>query len=96
MLVLSGRYHIMSNASIVNNCIMYDYCEPGTTRYLGLEVSLADSGTGALAKLIPGQAPIFAKFFLHFYRFMLNYFIQVIRNYKNDKNTPLHFILNYA
>ena len=71
-------------------CLMYNYYEPGTTMYLGLVVSLADSRTGALAKLVPGQAPIFAKFFLHFYRFMLNYFIQVISNYKNDKNTPLN------
>ena len=50
-----------------------------------LVVSMSDYGTRRLG-LIPGWAHIYqCLFFFSFFVFMLNYFILVIWNYKNDK-----------
>ena len=40
ILILSGRYHIISNASLVNNCIIFDSCHPKHIK-LSIPYSLA-------------------------------------------------------
>ena len=43
ILVLSGRYHIISNASLVNNCIILTYCEVDMECYWTVNVTLTDA-----------------------------------------------------
>ena len=65
---------------------MYDNYEPQTTWPPSLVVSMSDYGKDGLES-IPGWAhilPCLFSFFF-FFVFMLNYFILVIWNYKNDK-----------
>ena len=78
------------NSETIYLFLMYDYYERLTTCPPGIVISVSDYGTEGLGS-IPGWAPILQCFF------MLNYFILVIWNYKNDKKmTSLCFILNYA
>ena len=79
------------NAVIVNLFYIYDYCDPRATWLPSLVVSLSVYRTGRLES-IPWWAHIYSwPFFLFFFSvfFILNYFIIVIYNYKNDKKSFL-------
>ena len=77
--------YALDNSEIIDQFLIYAYCKPQTAWPSSLVVRVSDYGSGTLGS-IPEWAHILQCFFLSLFSvFMLNYFILVIWNYKNDK-----------
>ena len=74
----------LDNSELIYRFLIYVYCEPRTAWAPNLVVSASDYGTGALGS-IPGLVHKQCFLSFCFCVFMLNYFILVIWNYKNDE-----------